>query len=115
MIREMYTRETGLYAAVHQRPAPCAHPPADAHCGTAAEEKAGVKPHSGIEINFPLKASPGRGKLSPQVTDEGAGKQQLAGNYPSSVCSLRSQPPSPQGVKAFVPRGKLKKLIFVAF
>ena len=35
-----------------------------------------------IGINFRLKASPGRGKPSPQVTDEGAGKQQLAGNYP---------------------------------
>ena len=32
-----------LYAAVHQRPAPCAHPPADAHRGAPAEEKAGVK------------------------------------------------------------------------
>ena len=53
------------------------------------------------EINFRLKASPGRGKLSPQVTDEGVGKLLFAGNYPSSVCSLRSHPPSPQGVKAF--------------
>ena len=50
---------------------------------------------------FRMKASPGRGKLSPKVTDEGAGKLLLARNYPSSVCSLRSQPPSPQGVKAF--------------
>ena len=33
---------------------------------------------------FRMKASPGRGKLSPQVTDEGAGKQLLPGNYPSS-------------------------------
>ena len=32
-----------LHAAVHQRPAPCTHPPADAHRGTPAEEKAGVK------------------------------------------------------------------------
>ena len=32
-----------LYAAVHQRPAPCTHPPADAHRGAPAEEKAGVK------------------------------------------------------------------------
>ena len=55
----------------------------------------------GIEIIFRIKASPGRGKLSPQVTDEGAGKQQFTENHPSSVCSLRSQPPSPQGVKAF--------------
>ena len=56
-----------------------------------------------------MKASPGRGKLSPQVTDEGAGKQLLAGNYPSSVCSLRSQPPAPPFVAArhFPPeRGK---------
>ena len=33
---------------------------------------------------FRMKASPGRGKLSPQVTDEGADKQQLTDNYPSS-------------------------------
>ena len=45
-----------------------------------------------MEINFPLKASPGRGKLSPQVTDEGAGKQLLAGNYPSSGAA-RHLPP----------------------
>ena len=32
-----------LHAAVHQCPAPCAHSPADAHRGTPAEEKAGVK------------------------------------------------------------------------
>ena len=44
------------------------------------------------EINFPLKASPGRGKLSPQVTDEGAGKQLLTGNYPSSGAT-RHLPP----------------------
>ena len=29
-----------------------------------------------------MKASPGRGKLSPKVTDEGAGKQLLAGITP---------------------------------
>ena len=29
---------------------------------------------------FRMKASPGRGKLSPQVTDEGAGKQLLPEN-----------------------------------
>ena len=29
-----------------------------------------------------MKASPGRGKLSPQVTDEGADKQQLTGKLP---------------------------------
>ena len=45
-----------------------------------------------IGINFRLKASPGRGKLSPQVIDEGAGKQQLAGNYPSSGAA-RHLPP----------------------
>ena len=45
-----------------------------------------------IGINFRLKASPGRGKLSPQVTDEGAGKQLLAGNYPSSGAT-RHLPP----------------------
>ena len=45
-----------------------------------------------MKINFPLKASPGRGKLSPQVTDEGAGKQQLTGSYPSSG-AMRHLPP----------------------
>ena len=35
-----------------------------------------------IGINFRLKASPGRGKLSPQVTDEGAGEQQFCGKLP---------------------------------
>ena len=35
-----------------------------------------------IGINFSLKASPGRGKLSPQVTDEGAGAQQFCGKLP---------------------------------
>ena len=44
------------------------------------------------EINFRLKASPGRGKLSPQVTDEGAGKQLRTGNYPSSGAT-RHLPP----------------------
>ena len=51
-----------------------------------------VIPATGTGINFPLKASPGRGKLSPQVTDEGAGKQQFAGNYPSSGAA-RHLPP----------------------
>ena len=37
------------------------------------------------------------------MTDEGAGKQQLTGNYPSSGAA-RHLPP--QGVKAFVPPGK---------
>jgi hypothetical protein len=40
------------------------------------------RPVKDTEINFPKKASPGRGKLSPQVTDEGAGKQQSALNTP---------------------------------
>ena len=44
------------------------------------------------EINFRMKASPGRGKLSPQVTDEGADKQQLTENYPSSGAA-RHLPP----------------------
>ena len=35
-----------------------------------------------LEIIFPLKASLGRGKLSPQVTDEGADKQQFAVKLP---------------------------------
>ena len=75
-----------------------------------------VIPVTGTGINLPLKASPGRGKLSPQVTDEGAGKQQFAGNYPSSgaarhplpLLSLRDIFPRkgetyPQRVKAFAP------------
>ena len=41
---------------------------------------------------FRIKASPGRGKLSPQVTDEGAGKQLLPKNYPSSGAT-RHLPP----------------------
>ena len=45
-----------------------------------------------MKSNIPLKASPGRGKLSPKVTDEGAGKQLLAGNYPSSGAT-RHLPP----------------------
>ena len=66
------------------------------------------------EINFRMKASPGRGKLSPQVTDEGADKQQLTENYPSSgaarhplpllsLCDIFPRPGEicPQGVKAF--------------
>ena len=44
-------------------------------------------------INFPLKASPGRGKLSPQVTDEGAGELLLAGNHPSAGAT-RHLPPT---------------------
>ena len=68
--------------------------------GLAKRKRGSTSP---TEINFPKKASPGRGKLSPQVTDEGADKQQFTENYPSFVCSLRSQPPSPQGVKAFAP------------
>ena len=68
-----------------------------------------------------MKASPGRGKLSPKVTDEGAGKQQLAGNYPSSgaarhlfpLLSLRDIFPRPgeicpQGVKAFTANQTVK-------
>ena len=52
----------------------------------------GLCNHQSTEIDFPLKASPGRGKLSPQVTDEGAGKQQLTGNHPSSGAT-RHLPP----------------------
>ena len=40
------------------------------------------RPVKDTEINFPKKASPGRGKLSPQVTDEGADKQQFAVKLP---------------------------------
>ena len=35
-----------------------------------------------MKIKFPLKASPGRGKLSPQVTDEGAGQLHFTLNTP---------------------------------
>ena len=86
-----------------------------------------VIPATGTGINFPLKASPGRGKLSPQVTDEGAGKKQFAGNYPSSgaarhplpLLSLRDIFPRPgeicpQGVKAFA-LGQAAKVDFNAF
>ena len=78
---------------------------------------------------FRMKASPGRGKLSPQVTDEGA-PFTAACLYPSSVCSLGSQPPTPpfcryatfspgageicpQGVKALAP-GQVAKIGFRA-
>ena len=60
-----------------------------------------------------LKASPGRGKLSPQVTDEGAGQQHFALNTPhpalratcSPFCRCATFSPGageirPQGVKA---------------
>ena len=59
------------------------------------------------------KGFPGRGKLSPQVTDESAGKQLLPGNHPSSgttrhpfpllsLCDIFPRPGEiyPQGVKA---------------
>ena len=71
-----------------------------------------------------MKASPGRGKLSPQVTDEGAGKQLLPENHPSSgatrhplpllsLCDIFPRPGEicPQGVKAFVP-GQAAKVDF---
>ena len=61
-----------------------------------------------------MKASPGRGKLSPQVTDEGAGQQYFALNTPhpalratySPFCRYATFSPGageicPQGVKAF--------------
>ena len=60
-----------------------------------------------------MKASPGRGKLSPQVTDEGAGQQHFALNTPhpalratcSPFCRCATFSPGageicPQGVKA---------------
>ena len=55
-----------------------------------------------------MKASPGRGKLSPQVTDEGVGEQQLTGKLP---LIRRCAPPSPQGVKAFA-LGQASKVDF---
>ena len=58
-----------------------------------------------MTVKFPVKvqslpyrkASPGRGKLSPQVTDEGA---PFAATYGESPLIRRYAPPSPQGVKA---------------
>ena len=64
-----------------------------------------------MEINFPNEGFPGRGKLSPKVTDEGAGKQQLPGKYPSSG-AMRHLPP--KGGRLLL-RGKLQKLISVPF
>ena len=56
-----------------------------------------------MEINFPLKASPGRGKLSPQVTDEGA----VAGITPHpALCA--TFPPRGEG---FCLRDKLVEAI----
>ena len=76
------------------------------------------------EINFPLKASPGRGKLSPQVTDEGAGQQHFVLNTPhpalratcSPFCRYATFSPGageicPQGVKAFA-LGQASKVDF---
>ena len=55
-----------------------------------------------MENIFRLKASPGRGKLSPQVTDEGAGKQQLCGELPLIRLLTAFAATFPQRVKAFV-------------
>ena len=54
-----------------------------------------------------MKASPGRGKLSPQVTDEGAGQQHFALNTPHPA--LRAT--FPQGVKALA-LGQASKIDF---
>ena len=51
------------------------------------------------KLTFRIKASPGRGKLSPQVTDEGAGQK----HFTQIPLIRRYAPPSPQGVKAFAP------------
>ena len=71
-----------------------------------------------------MKASPGRGKLSPQVTDEGAGQQYFTLNTPhpalratcSPFCRSATFSPGageicPQGVKAFDP-GQASKIDF---
>ena len=58
------------------------------------------KEHATLKSTFRIKASPGRGKLSPQVTDEGAGQQHFALNTPHPA--LRATFP-PQGVKALAP------------
>ena len=73
---------------------------------------------------FRIKASPGRGKLSPQVTDEGAGQQHFALNTPhpalratcSPFCRCATFSPGageicPQGVKALA-LGQAAKIDF---
>ena len=73
---------------------------------------------------FRMKASPGRGKLSPQVTDEGAGQQHFVLNTPhpalratySPFCRYATFSPGageicPKGVKAFAP-GQAAKIDF---
>ena len=90
----------------------------------SAAPKHNCRVQRSTEINFPLKASPGRGKLSPQVTDEGADKQLLPEKYPSSgatrhllpllsLCDIfpRTGEICPQGVKAFAP-GQTSKVDF---
>ena len=41
---------------------------------------------------FRMKASPGRGKLSPQVTDEGAGQQRFTLNTPHPALRATRSP-----------------------
>ena len=73
-----------------------------------------------------MKASPGRGKLSPQVTDEGAGQQHFTLSTPhpalratcSPFCRYATFSPGageicPQGVKALAP-GQAAKVDFRA-
>ena len=55
----------------------------------------GLCNHQSTEIDFPLKASPGRGKLSPKVTDEGAKRQQFT--------SLNTPHPSAHFVRSHLP------------
>ena len=75
---------------------------------------------------FRMKASPGRGKLSPQVTDEGAGQQHFILNTPhpalratrSPFCRYATFSPGageicPQGVKALA-LGQAAKVDFRA-
>ena len=78
---------------------------------------------------FRMKASPGRGKLSPKVTDEGARQQHFALNTPhpsahcvrsylSPFCRYATFSPGageicPQGVKALAP-GQVAKIGFRA-
>ena len=57
------------------------------------------KEHTTLKSTFQITASPGRGKLSPQVTDEGAGSRHFALNTPHPA--LRAT--FPQGVKALAP------------
>ena len=67
-------------------------------CPTVLTEQAVFRALSKQEAVFRMKASPGRGKLSPQVTDEGAGQRHFALNTPHPA--LRATfPPRGEGFR----------------